>query len=178
MLACLLTAAIGLGFTENRVPQPDESDESPGYAATLRAGLAEARSSRAVRRLLLLVPALAAVWGGLAEYDPLLAADTGVSVETIPLLVLLLWAGVTVGGLLTPIGRRMPPKVFTGTLAAAARALARSGWCTATDGEGGFPPVEREESPLHHLQSPRSPPAHSVVTPGRPLSSRSGPRAG
>jgi hypothetical protein len=114
-LACLLTAAIGLGFTENRVPQPDESDGSSGYAATLRAGLAEARSSRAVRRLLLLVPALAAVWGGLAEYDPLLAADTAVSVETIPLLVLLLWAGVTVGGLLTPIGRRMPPKVFTGS---------------------------------------------------------------
>jgi MFS family permease len=124
VLACLLAAAIALGFTENRVPRLDDSDESPGYAATLRAGLVEARSSRAVRRLLLLVPALAAVWGGLEEYDPLLAADTGVSVGTIPLLVLLLSTGVTVGGLLTPIGRRLPPKVFAGTLAAAALALA------------------------------------------------------
>jgi MFS family permease len=124
VLAGLLTAAIGLGFTENRVPRPDRGDESPGYAETLRAGLVEARTNRVVRRLLLLVPALAAVWGGLEEYDSLLAADTGVSVETIPLLMLLLWAGVTVGGLLAPIGRCMPPKVFAGTIAVAAFALA------------------------------------------------------
>jgi MFS family permease len=124
VLASVLTAAVGLAFTEHRASSPDEDDGSPGYVATLRAGLAEARGDRAVRHLLLIVPALAAIWGGLEEYDALLAVDTGVGRENVPWLMLLLWAGVTAGGLLAPIGGRLSTRAFAGILVIASLALA------------------------------------------------------
>jgi MFS family permease len=129
VVTCVLTAAAGLAFTEHRESAPEAVDESPGYespgyVATLRAGLAEARGARSVRRLLLMVPALAAIWGGLEEYDSLLAVDTGVGVENVPWLMLLLWVGVTVGGLLASAGKRLSTKMFSGILMVAAVALA------------------------------------------------------
>ena len=69
VLACLLTAAAATRFPEHRV-RPESSRR--GLGATLRAGLAEARGNRSVRGALLLVPAVAAVWGALDEYTPLL----------------------------------------------------------------------------------------------------------
>jgi MFS family permease len=132
VLACAAGAAVGLRFTERRrfsehnrfIKHSAAEDEGFGYFATLKAGLTEARESRSVRRLLLIIPALTAIWGALEEYDALLAIDTGVAVETVPWLMLLLWAGVTTGGLLAPIGERMPGKAFAGTVAAAALAMA------------------------------------------------------
>jgi hypothetical protein len=67
---------------------------------------------------------LTAIWSSLEEYDALLAIDTGVPVEAVPWLILLLWAGVTAGGLLAPVGERMRGKVFAATIAAAALAMA------------------------------------------------------
>ena len=124
VLACLGTAAIGMAFPEHRSGQrSDEGEDPPGYAATLRAGLNEARTDAHVRGALLLVPAVPAVWGALDEYVPLLARDTGVSASAVPLLVLLVWAGVTIGGLLAGVGQRMTPKTSAATLAFAALAL-------------------------------------------------------
>jgi MFS family permease len=123
VLACVAGAVIGLRFTEHGAAESGEENEL-GYFETLKAGLTEARESRSVRRLLLIIPALTAIWGALEEYDALLAIDTGVTVEAVPWLMLLLWTGVTAGGLLAPVGERMPGKVFAGTVAAAALALA------------------------------------------------------
>ena len=50
----------------------------PGYLATLREGLREARHAPAVRRAVLLVPAVVALWGSLEEYTSLLVRGTGV----------------------------------------------------------------------------------------------------
>ncbi|MFG2107202.1 MFS transporter [Micromonospora chersina] len=101
-------------------PDPDEA----GWWASLRGGLAEARADRSVRAALLLVPAVAAVWGGLDEYTPLLARDTGIPAAGVPLLLLLVWAGTTVGGLLAPAGERLTDRGFAALLAGAALALA------------------------------------------------------
>ncbi|MEU1688449.1 MFS transporter [Micromonospora sp. NPDC005707] len=106
-------------------PGGDQLDAAePGWLASLRGGLAEARADRSVRAALLLVPAVAAVWGGLDEYTPLLARDTGVPAATVPLLLLLVWAGTTVGGLLAPVGERLTDRGFAALLAGAALALA------------------------------------------------------
>ncbi|MFC0032234.1 MFS transporter [Micromonospora chaiyaphumensis] len=104
------------------VDQPDPAE--PGWWDSLRGGLAEARADRSVRAALLLVPAVAAVWGGLDEYTPLLARDTGVPAATVPLLLVLVWAGTTVGGLLAPAGERLSDRGFATLLAGAALALA------------------------------------------------------
>jgi MFS family permease len=140
VLAELACAAIALAFPEHRSrggphevsgeprssgdATTDTEQPGPGYLHALRSGLHEARTNRSVRRALVLVPAVTAVWGGLEEYDPLLAQSTGVSARTVPLLVLLVSAGATVGGLLAAAGQRMSGRAFAGTLAAGAVALA------------------------------------------------------
>ncbi|MBE1484687.1 MFS transporter [Plantactinospora soyae] len=132
VLASLLCAAVGLALPEHRagtaVAAPaggtgDDGSESSGYLSILRAGLAEARTDGSVRRALLFLPAMAAIWGALEEYMPLLAADV-VAPSAVPLLVLLVWAGTMVGGLLTPVGQRLSTGRFAATIAFAAVVLA------------------------------------------------------
>ncbi|MEU4481031.1 MFS transporter [Micromonospora sp. NPDC023966] len=147
--ACLAATAVATRFPEHRGSEPAGPDPAgadrpgadrpgadhpgadqppaaaePGWLASLRGGLAEARADRAVRAALLLVPGVAAIWGGLEEYTPLLARDTGVPAATVPLLLLLIWAGSTVGGLLAPVGERLTDRGFAVLLAGAALALA------------------------------------------------------
>lgn len=90
----------------------------------LRRGLAEVRTDRRVRRAVLFVIAVSAVWGALDEYVPLLAAGTGVATERVPLLVLVVYVGVAVGGLLGGVGRRLPASAVAWLLGVAAVALA------------------------------------------------------
>ncbi|SCG48010.1 Major Facilitator Superfamily protein [Micromonospora echinaurantiaca] len=104
------------------VGEPEEDDL--GWWASLRAGLAEVRADPAVRSAVLLVAAVTAVWGALDEYTPLLARDTGVAAETVPLLLLLTWVGVSVGGLLAPAGERLGRRGQAALLAFAGLALA------------------------------------------------------
>ncbi len=78
----------------------DPDDAGVGYLDTLRAGLREARDAPAVRRAVLLVPAVTAVWGSLEEYTSLLVRDTGVPTVQVPWWELVLWCGVGIGGLL------------------------------------------------------------------------------
>ncbi|SBT44909.1 MFS transporter [Micromonospora narathiwatensis] len=148
VLAALLAAVVATRLPEHRPPrsavaaapavaaQGDEvaaaahdeavaaQGDEAGWLGSLRAGLAEARADRTVRAALLLVPAVTAVWGGLDEYTGLLARDTGVAGATVPLLLLLLWAGMTVGGLLVPVGERLTTGGYAGLLVLAASALA------------------------------------------------------
>ncbi|MFC8196970.1 MFS transporter [Streptomyces sp. NPDC057298] len=123
VLACLLTAVTAARFTEHREPAP-AAGTGEGWARSLRAGLAEAREDRSVRAALLLVPAVTAVWGALDEYTPLLVRDTGVTENSVPHWLLLIWAGATVGGLLAGAGERLGKGGFAAILAGSALALA------------------------------------------------------
>jgi MFS family permease len=130
VLARLACAAAALAFPEHRsrdLREDGPADGVPlavGYVRTLRDGLREARTNRPVLRALLLIPMVTAVWGALEEYDSLLAESTGVAERTVPVLVLLISAGTTIGGLAAGIGQRMTAAVFAGTLAAGGLALA------------------------------------------------------
>lgn len=121
VLACLLTAASASRFPEHRARAESGGDS---WARTLRSGLAEVRGDRSVRAALLLVPAVAAVWGALDEYTPLLVRDLGVAEATVPYLILLIWAGVTAGSLLAGPAERLGTRGLAALLAGAALALA------------------------------------------------------
>ncbi|MER7893151.1 MFS transporter [Micromonospora sp. NPDC094482] len=132
VLACLLAAAVATRFPEHRTPgrsdgdnhDGDTQDDDLGWWASLRAGVAEARAVPRVRAAVLLVAAVTAVWGALDEYAPLLARDTGVAARTVPLLLLVVWAGVIVGGLLAPLGERLTNRGYAALLGLAAVTLA------------------------------------------------------
>ncbi|MEU7846842.1 MFS transporter [Micromonospora parva] len=140
--ACLLAAIAATRFPEHRAPaaarvtvaEPAEPDTVPpagpdddadlGWWDTLRAGVAQVRTRAPVRSAVLLVAVVAADWGALDEYTPLLALDTGVGAQAVPLLLLLLWAGVTVGGLLAPAGERLGSRGYAALLGLVGVALA------------------------------------------------------
>ncbi|MFI6209852.1 MFS transporter [Streptomyces sp. NPDC051041] len=120
VLACLLAAA-----TATRLPEHRGTGTAGGSrAAVLRTALAEARADRSVRRALLLVPAVTAVWSALDEFSPLLVRDTGVADTTVPYLLLLIWAAATAGGLMAGPGERLGTAGLAALLAGAALALA------------------------------------------------------
>ncbi|MGN9810134.1 MFS transporter [Micromonospora sp. BQ11] len=134
VLTCLAAAAVATRFPEHRHPgttpargagdgDTDDGDDL-GWWASLRAGLAEAHTDRAVRAAVLLVAAVSGIWGALDEYTPLLARDTGVTEATVPLLLLLTWVGVSVGGLLAPAGERWGRPGYALLLALSAAVLA------------------------------------------------------
>jgi len=121
VLACLATAVTATRFPEHRVAGEDEGD---GWAATLRAGLAEVRRERSLRGAMVLVPVVTAVWGALDEYTPLLVRATGVAEATVPGLLLLIWAGATAGSLLAGRCERLGGRGLAWLLGGAAVALA------------------------------------------------------
>ncbi|MET8123223.1 MFS transporter [Micromonospora sp. NPDC005189] len=159
VLACLLAAAIAARFPEHRPPAsaPDpagdrdaaaarrpavaavpadlDDDGDLGWWDTLRAGVAQVRTRPPVRAAVLLVAVVAADWGALDEYTPLLALDTGVGAQAVPLLLLLLWAGVTIGGLLAPAGERLSRRGYAALLGLVGVALAGG---ALTGHPGGF----------------------------------------
>nr|WP_228531598.1 MFS transporter [Micromonospora sp. ANENR4] len=138
--ACLLAAAVAARFPEHRPPptpsaapdgpragdepREEQGDDEPGWLDSLRVGLREVRANRRVRAAVLLVAAVTAIWGGLDEYTGLLAADVGMAEVGVPLLLLLVWAGMTVGGLLAPLGERLSHRGYAGLLVFAAAATA------------------------------------------------------
>ncbi|MFF3597150.1 MFS transporter [Kitasatospora indigofera] len=143
--ACLLCAFTATRFPEDRRAAADgaraghapdlaehpPADRSPdlagsarSYLHTLRDGLAEVHGSPSVRNALLLAVAVTTVWGSLDEYVPLLAAEAGATTAEVPLLALLVWAGVTAGGLLAGTAGRLSGRALGGWVAAASGALA------------------------------------------------------
>ncbi|RAO34254.1 hypothetical protein PSN13_03121 [Micromonospora saelicesensis] len=105
-------------------PGSPDDDGGLGWWDTLRAGVSQVRTRPPVRAAVLLVAVVAADWGALDEYTPLLALDTGVGAQAVPLLLLLLWAGVTVGGLLAPAGERLGSRGYAALLGLVGVALA------------------------------------------------------
>ena len=105
-------------------PARPDDDGDLGWWDTLRAGVSQVRTRPPVRAAVLLVAVVAADWGALDEYTPLLALDTGVGAQAVPLLLLLLWAGVTVGGLLAPAGERLGSRGYAALLGLVGVALA------------------------------------------------------
>lgn len=103
---------------------PDLAGSARGYLHTLRDGLAEVHGSPSVRNALLLAVAVTTVWGSLDEYIPLLAAEAGATTAEVPLLALLVWAGVTAGGLLAGAAGRLSGRALGGWVAVASGALA------------------------------------------------------
>ncbi|MCM2390588.1 MFS transporter [Streptomyces albipurpureus] len=101
-----------------------ESDT--GILATLRTGLDEVRASKRVRYALFLAVLLTSIWGALEEFVPLLAGETGVATRDVPWLVLTVWVGVSLGGLLTAPAERLPAHVLGAVLAVAAALMAVS----------------------------------------------------
>ncbi|MCX5064566.1 MFS transporter [Micromonospora lupini] len=127
VLACLLAAAVATRFPEQAPPGTSGTSDDDGdltWWDTLRAGVTQVRTRPPVRAAVLLVAVVAADWGALDEYTPLLAVDTGVGARAVPLLLLLLWAGVTVGGLLAPAGERLGRRGYAALLVLVAVALA------------------------------------------------------
>ncbi|MFG2334185.1 MFS transporter [Streptomyces sp. NPDC048604] len=108
---------------EEKAEAESEEKAEAGWAATLRAGVFEARHDKAVRFAVLLVPAVTGVWGALDEYTPLLVRDTGVAPGTEPQLLLLIWAGATAGGLLAGPAQRLGARGLAALLAVSAVAL-------------------------------------------------------
>ncbi|MFD8166415.1 MFS transporter [Streptomyces cellulosae] len=104
VLVCLLTSVTALRFPEHRV---GGSGGRQGWGAVLRAGLGEARRDRSVRGAVLLVSVVAAVWGALDEYTPLLVREAGVGDAAVPGVLLVIWGGATAGSLLAGEGERL-----------------------------------------------------------------------
>lgn len=125
--ACLLCSVCASALPEHRAREHDSGDE-PGYFQTLRSGLTEVRHNPRVRPVLLLVVLVSAFWGALEEYVPLLARDAGVPAQSVPLVVLVVWTGVTLGGLSAGPLSRLPGRALAalmtlGSVAIAAGAL-------------------------------------------------------
>jgi hypothetical protein len=98
------------------VREKGEEASEGGYAVILRDGLREVRADRSIRRALLLVAVVTALWGALEEYIPLLAAGTGVAAHVVPLLVLLVSVGTALGGVLVATGRHFTDRALAGIL--------------------------------------------------------------
>lgn len=118
---CLLGALAGLALPEHRTTTAAHAHDEPepGYAATLRSGLHEARTSRPVRAALILLVVATAFWESLEEYIPLLASDAGVPATEVPAVLLVVWALVTAGGLLAGRAALWPRPVLGLALVAA-----------------------------------------------------------
>lgn len=107
-----------------------DGDEDPEpatlreYGAVLRAGLVQVRRDRRVRGAVVLLVVVTSFWGMLDEYVPLLVSGHGVAAAGVPAVLAVVWAGVTVGGLLAGPVSRLPAGVFAVLLGAAAVAVA------------------------------------------------------
>ena len=103
VVVCLLTAMAAMALPEHRIR--GEHDE-PRWAASLRTGLSEARRSQGVRSAVVVVALVVSVWGALDEYTPLLMSAMGVAASNVPVMLLVVWAGAAIGGVLAgPAGR-------------------------------------------------------------------------
>jgi MFS family permease len=126
--SCLISAMIA-----TRLPEPprqhgkdDEDGEPAGYLATLRAGVAEAAGSSAVRAALIAVAVLSGV-DALEEYFPLLAADWGVPEGVVPVATLGIPLAGAAGAALGGVAGRLRPAALGAVLGAAAVLFAGTG---------------------------------------------------
>jgi hypothetical protein len=76
-----------------------------------------------VRRLVVLVAGITAVWGALEEYTPLVAVAAGVTVAAVPWWEVVLWSGVAGGSLVAGRLAGIAPRALATGLALASLAL-------------------------------------------------------
>jgi len=95
--ACVLASLVAMLFPENRFRPHEEA--GLGWADTLRAGLRETRRSSSVRAAVILVAVVGSIWGALDEYAPLLIESGGITAADVSLLMVVIWAGASAGGL-------------------------------------------------------------------------------
>lgn len=122
--ACLCAALAGAALPEHRAATVNDSDEEAGMLRTAAIGVSLVRRDARLRLAVVLVPAVWVVWGALDEYAPLLAAEHGARDEAIPLLLLVVYAGVAMGGLLGAVATRRSPRARAAILIGAATCLA------------------------------------------------------
>lgn len=94
------------------------------FMTTLRAGVADVRTNRRLKLTVAFIIVISAVWGALDEYVSLLAKDMGAAAADIPMLVLSVYVGVALGGLLGGVGSRLSRRGLAVLLGVAAVALA------------------------------------------------------
>ncbi len=124
VIACLAAAAVGATFPEHRTATSvSDTLGMRAHVVMVRAGLHRMRDPR-LRRAVLVVPAVTAVWGSLEEYVPLLALETGVERDTVPLFALLVTAAMALGAMLAGRASALSAHGFAVALAGAALALA------------------------------------------------------
>jgi MFS family permease len=120
--ATLLAVPVGWSLPESRGGPAEREATAGSFVAVLRGGVAEVRGTPRVRQALVLGTVLLGT-GALEEYIPLLVLSTGVDTTTVPLLELVVMAGVTLGGWVAGRGTRwapLAPAVAAGCLAAGA----------------------------------------------------------
>lgn len=118
---CSTMVASAVGWTFPEPGRPAEKED--GYFQVLRTGLAEVRGTPVLRNTLVL---LSVVYGltALDEYIPLLASGTGLGTSAVPLMVMLITGGMTVGGWCAGHGERwIAPALAVGALCLAAGAV-------------------------------------------------------
>ena len=120
-------ALVGFAFPErHRGPAatPHQPDDGSGALATIRSGWSLVRADQGIRRAVLLVPAVTSIFMALEEYTPLLATAGGASESQVPWWEAVVWAGLTVGGLVAGRFSELGSRGFAAMVAAAALVLA------------------------------------------------------
>jgi MFS family permease len=116
--ACLLASLSAMMFPENRIRSAEEP--ALGWADSMTSGLRETRRSATVRAAVVLVAVIASVWGALDEYTPLLIESGGVAVSDVALLMVIVWAGASAGGLAAGHVARWGSRAFAAFVCAGA----------------------------------------------------------
>jgi hypothetical protein len=122
-----------------------EADAAAGFRGVVDAGVSALRASPAIRRAVLVVALVTAIWGSLDEYLPLLAVEAGATTGEVPLLALLVYLGMSAGGLaagavgaLARAGIAAVVAVAAALLAAGAMLPAPGGFVLVAIAFGGF----------------------------------------
>jgi MFS family permease len=145
VVSCLAHLVVALSLPEAApVATADETEEVESgagplgrYGVMLRSGLAEAATSRTVRKAV----ALVALLGGFLafdEYFPLLARDVGASTTLVPLLIAGTVAAQAIGGALAGPAYRLGGLTLAAGLAATAGLIA---WGSLSGTSRGFVPI-------------------------------------
>jgi predicted MFS family arabinose efflux permease len=93
-------------------------------ASVLAAMCSGAVAARPVRTAVIVVAVVASVWGALDEYTPLLIESGGASASDVALLMVVIWTGAAVGGLLAGRAAQLSSTALAGLICCGAMLMA------------------------------------------------------